>query len=92
MDDAISSQRNEKKDRNKIEDFDPAESLEALKDAFGANLDRIQVIKGWLDASGETHERIYDVSVSDGRKISRWLVLVRCASVSRSPRRRWQIG
>ncbi len=34
-----------------------------------ANLDRVQVIKGWLDASGETHERIYDVVCSDGRAI-----------------------
>jgi hypothetical protein len=28
----------------------------------GANLDRVQVIKGWLDDEGETHERIYDVA------------------------------
>ncbi|MEM1053194.1 MAG: DUF3604 domain-containing protein, partial [Pseudomonadota bacterium] len=31
----------------------------------GANLDRVQVIKGWLDASGEMQERIYDVVWSD---------------------------
>jgi Protein of unknown function (DUF3604) len=41
----------------------------ALKDPMGANLDRIQVIKGWLDKSGKTQERIYDVAVSGGRKI-----------------------
>ena len=41
----------------------------ALRDPDGANLDRVQVIKGWVDAQGETHERIYDVAVSDGRKI-----------------------
>jgi len=41
----------------------------ALRDPIGANLDRIQIVKGWLDASGATHERIYDVSVSDGRPI-----------------------
>ena len=41
----------------------------ALRDPIGANLDRIQIVKGWLDASGETQERIYDVAVSDGRKI-----------------------
>jgi hypothetical protein len=40
-----------------------------MRDVDGANLDRIQVIKGWLDAKGETHERIYDVAVSNGRKI-----------------------
>ncbi len=41
----------------------------ALKDPLSGNLDRIQIIKGWLDANGKTHERIYDVAVSDGRKI-----------------------
>jgi hypothetical protein len=41
----------------------------ALRDPIGANLDRIQIIKGWLDASGETQEQIYDVAVSDGRTI-----------------------
>lgn len=43
--------------------------IAALKDSMGANLDRVQVIKGWLDADGETQERIYDVAVSDGRTI-----------------------
>jgi hypothetical protein len=41
----------------------------ALRDPIGANLDRIQVIKGWLDKEGKTHERVYDVAVSDDRKI-----------------------
>jgi hypothetical protein len=40
----------------------------ALRDPIGANLDRIQVVKGWLDAKGELHEKIYDVAWSDGRK------------------------
>ncbi len=35
----------------------------------GANLDRIQIIKGWLGADGNTQERIYDVAVSDDRLI-----------------------
>ena len=43
--------------------------IRALRDPDGANLDRIQIIKGWLDSDGETHERIYDVAVSDGRDI-----------------------
>ena len=47
----------------------PAFMIRALRDPDGANLDRVQVIKGWLDNKGETHERIYDVAVSDGRKV-----------------------
>jgi hypothetical protein len=47
----------------------PTLMIRALRDPDGANLDRIQVVKGWLDASGKTNERIYDVAVSDGRKI-----------------------
>jgi len=43
--------------------------IRALRDVDGANLDRIQVIKGWLDAAGELRERVYDVVVSDGRKV-----------------------
>ena len=39
----------------------------ALKDPFSGNLDRIQIIKGWLDADGNTHEKVYDVAWSDGR-------------------------
>jgi hypothetical protein len=46
----------------------PRFMIRALRDPDGANLDRIQVIKGWLDG-GELHERIYDVAVSDGRRI-----------------------
>jgi len=47
----------------------PTFLLRAMRDPDGANLDRIQVIKGWVDADGETHERIYDVAVSDDRGI-----------------------
>ena len=47
----------------------PRFMVRALRDPDGANLDRIQVIKGWLDRSGDTHERIHDVAVSDGREI-----------------------
>jgi hypothetical protein len=50
-------------------DAAPTFMIRALRDADGANLDRVQVIKGWLDDNGETHERIYDVAVSDGRKV-----------------------
>jgi len=47
----------------------PAFMIRALRDPDNANLDRVQIIKGWLDKSGKTHERIYDVAVSDGRTI-----------------------
>ena len=43
--------------------------VRAIRDPDGANLDRVQVIKGWRDAKGELHERIYDVACSDGRGI-----------------------
>jgi hypothetical protein len=49
----------------------PTFMVYALRDPIGANLDRIQIIKGWLDKAGKTHERIYDVAVSDGRKIGK---------------------
>jgi hypothetical protein len=39
----------------------------AAKDPQGANLDRIQVIKGWLDADGETHEQVFNVAWSGER-------------------------
>ncbi len=47
----------------------PSFLVAALKDPIGANIDRIQIIKGWLDAEGQLHERVYDVAVSDGREI-----------------------
>jgi hypothetical protein len=47
----------------------PTFLIRAVRDPNGANLDRVQVIKGWLDSRGKTHERIYDVAVSDGRAI-----------------------
>ena len=46
----------------------PTFLVAALKDPIGANLDRIQIIKGWLDAKNETHEKIYDVAWSGDRK------------------------
>jgi hypothetical protein len=46
----------------------PTFMVYALRDVIGANLDRIQVVKGWLDAKGETHEKVYDVAWSTGRE------------------------
>jgi hypothetical protein len=43
----------------------------ALRDPIGANLDRIQIVKGWLDSAGETHEKVYNVAWSGGRKLGR---------------------
>jgi hypothetical protein len=48
----------------------PKFMIRALRDPDGANLDRVQVIKGWLDSKGEQQERVYDVAASDGRKIN----------------------
>ena len=41
----------------------------ATKDPLGANLDRVQIIKGWLDAAGEAHEKIFDVAWAGERMI-----------------------
>ncbi|WP_026617505.1 DUF3604 domain-containing protein [Ensifer aridi] len=56
-------------------DFGPAPAgkvptflVAALKDPIGANLDRFQIVKGWLDAAGEVHEKVYDVAWSGERK------------------------
>jgi len=46
----------------------PTFMVYALRDPIGANLDRIQVVKGWLDSSGKTHEKVYDVAWSPGRQ------------------------
>jgi hypothetical protein len=47
----------------------PTFMVRAIRDPDGANLDRIQIIKGWLDGDGKTHERIFDVAVSGDRTI-----------------------
>ncbi len=48
----------------------PTFMVRALRDADGANLDRVQIVKGWLDGQGKLHEKVYDVLCSDGRAIS----------------------
>jgi hypothetical protein len=40
----------------------PTFLVAALRDPIGANLDRIQIIKGWMDASGDLQEKVYDVA------------------------------
>ena len=46
----------------------PAFLAGALKDPLSGNLDRIQIVKGWLDAEGETHEKIFNVVWGDAHR------------------------
>ena len=46
----------------------PTFLVAALRDPYSGNLDRIQIIKGWLDARGNTHEKVYDVVWSGDRQ------------------------
>ena len=48
----------------------PSFMIRALRDVDGANLDRIQIVKGWLDGTGAMHERVYDVMCSDDRAVN----------------------
>jgi hypothetical protein len=45
----------------------PTFLVAAMKDALSGNLDRIQIIKGWMDDAGERHEQVYDVVWSGDR-------------------------
>ena len=45
----------------------------AAKDPDGANLDRIQIIKGWLDTGGKLQETVYELALSDGREVKKLL-------------------
>ena len=46
----------------------PSFLVGAMKDAYSGNLDRIQIVKGWMDGKGKTHEKVYDVVWSGDRK------------------------
>jgi hypothetical protein len=48
----------------------PGFMVAAAKDPDGANLDRIQIIKGWIDAENKVHEKIYDIALADGRQVN----------------------
>jgi len=45
----------------------PTFLVAAVKDPIGGNLDRVQMVKGWLDSEGELHEKVYDIAWSDKR-------------------------
>ncbi len=47
----------------------PSFMVYALRDPIGANLDRIQIVKGWLDSGGKTHEKVHDVAWSGKRTV-----------------------
>jgi hypothetical protein len=46
----------------------PTFLVAALKDPYSGNLDRIQIVKGWLDRKGKTHEKVYDIIWGDAEK------------------------
>ncbi|NCF83638.1 MAG: DUF3604 domain-containing protein, partial [Proteobacteria bacterium] len=47
----------------------PVFMVGALKDSWSGNLDRIQIVKGWVDAEGNRQEKVYDIACAD-RKLS----------------------
>jgi hypothetical protein len=49
----------------------PGFLVEAMRDPDGANLDRIQIVKGWVDGAGKLHEQVFDVAWSGNRKSGR---------------------
>jgi hypothetical protein len=55
-------------EQGEVEIRAPGFILWVNKDPLGANLDRLQIIKGWVDAEGVSHEEIFDVALSDGRE------------------------
>ncbi len=48
----------------------PTLLIRALRDPDGANLDRVQVVKGWVDTQGQAHEQVYDAACSGEREIA----------------------
>ena len=64
----------------------PTLLIRAIRDPDGANLDRIQVIKGWLDTAGKPQEKVHDVAWSGNRKTDAKGKLPRWATPSTSPK------
>jgi hypothetical protein len=46
----------------------PTLLIRAVRDPDGANLDRVQIVTGWVDAEGETQEQVYDLAWSGDRE------------------------
>jgi hypothetical protein len=55
-------------DLSLLGDAGPEFLIEAIRDPEGANLDRIQIVKGWHDEAGDLHEQVFNVAMSDGRR------------------------
>jgi len=47
----------------------PSFMISAIKDPVDANLDRVQVVKGWLDKEGKPQEKVFNVALADGRTV-----------------------
>ncbi len=47
----------------------PSFLIQAVRDPKGANLDRLQIVKGWVNSEGHAQERVYNVAASDNRQI-----------------------
>jgi hypothetical protein len=47
----------------------PSFMITAMKDPVDANLDRIQIVKGWVDKEGMPQEKVFDVALADGRTV-----------------------
>ncbi len=55
--------------RNVDQGSGPDFIISAQKDPLGANLDRAQIVKVWLDANGNSHEKVYNVGAAGQRNI-----------------------
>ncbi len=55
--------------RANAEDASPKFLIQAVKDPVGVNLDRLQVVKGWIGADGDSYERVFNVAWSADREI-----------------------